>query len=77
MQDLIKFETGKTYFSRFICDADSKCEVKIERRTEKSVWIKDIFTGEIQRRVINTYHGNVEKFKMTDGLYFGADREAN
>lgn len=72
----MKFETGKTYFSRFITDADSKVEVQIERRTDKSVWIKDIFSGKIERRAIKTYGGDIEKFKMTDGLYFGADRLA-
>jgi len=34
-----KFEAGKTYYCRSICDSECKWEYTIERRTAKSVWI--------------------------------------
>lgn len=38
---MTKFETGKTYRTRFIGDSDSKIDVTIERRTAKTVWFID------------------------------------
>lgn len=70
-----KFKAGSTYWGRFITDADSRHDVKIERRTEKSVWIKDIFSGDIERRAIKIRDGE-ETLKMCGGLTIGADRIA-
>lgn len=61
---MLKFETGKTYFTRSTCDHDCIFKFKIERRTAKSVWIKDDHTGEIVRKSISIwYDGSKESFK--------------
>ena len=51
------FKTGATYTYRFICDSDSKVDVTIERRTAKSVWIKDAHNGDTVRRGIRIHNG--------------------
>lgn len=35
-----KFEVGKTYFTRSICDHDTIYKIEIVRRTAKSIWTK-------------------------------------
>ena len=35
-----KFEAGRTYWTRSICDSECIHRVTIEKRTAKSVWIK-------------------------------------
>ena len=74
MNNLTKFVAGSTYFGRFVTDADSKVERKIERRTAKSVWVKDMFSGEIVRRSIETRDGS-EGFRLAQTLYISAERE--
>jgi hypothetical protein len=32
-----KFESGKTYATRFICDADSRLEITVASRTAKTI----------------------------------------
>ena len=56
-----KFETGMVYRTRFISDSDSIVDYKIERRTEKSVWIKG------KRFGIKVY--NDAEFIYPDGKY--------
>ena len=48
-----KFETGKTYSTRSICDHNCIFSFKILRRTAKSVWVK--VDGEKVRRAIEVY----------------------
>ncbi len=61
------FEARKTYFFRYICDADSRVEIKIERRTAKSVWITgDGYTHE--RRAIKIDDSGTE-FIFPEGRY--------
>ena len=61
------FEAGKTYTMRWICDADATTEITIERRTAKSVWIRDLHTREIVRKSITVWD-NVETI-MPTGSY--------
>lgn len=70
-----KFKSGSIYWGRFITDADSRVDVKIERRTEKSVWVKDMFTGKIERRGIKIWHGE-ETFKLAETMIIRAGRKA-
>lgn len=57
----ISFIVGQSYATRSACDHDTIYAYVIERRTEKSVWIKTM-EGKVERRTINTYDG-VETFK--------------
>jgi hypothetical protein len=50
---IAKFETGKTYSTRSICDSECIFSYEIIRRTAKSVWIKTM-TG-IERKKIDVY----------------------
>ena len=59
-----KFETGKTYRMRWIGDSEMFNDITIERRTAKSVWIKNIHTSEIVRKSI-TLWDNVETIMPT------------
>jgi len=68
-----KFKVGQTYWGRFITDADSRVEAKIERRTAKSVWIADMFSGDIERRKIYVLDG-VERFAMNSSLRISSAR---
>lgn len=52
-----RFETGKTYWTRSICDHDCIYRFTISKRTEKTVWIK--YHGKTTaRRVRTDYDGN-------------------
>ena len=57
---LVKFQEGKTYSTNSICDSDCWFVFRIERRTEKSVWIKD--GKKIVRHKIHIWDG-VENIK--------------
>ena len=35
-----KFETGKTYYTRYVCDSDSRITATVISRTDKTVTIK-------------------------------------
>jgi len=59
MENVTKFETGATYKMRFICDADATCEIKVVKRTEKSITIIDPHTQDSKRCKINI-HDNSE-----------------
>ena len=74
--DLVKFEPGKTYWTRSIGDADMVISITIARRTEKTV----ITTEGKRLRVSPCWRGEVETVKP-EGTYsmcpvIGADREA-
>lgn len=56
---MAKFEVGKTYEARSICDYDCIFKFEILRRTEKSVWVR--VHGDIERRAIKVQEG-VEQF---------------
>ena len=47
------FEIGKTYWTNSICDTNCIWEYKIEKRTEKSVWINGNRFG-----IKRNYEGN-------------------
>ncbi len=46
------FKTGRSYEMRWSSNADLVTWIEIERRTARSVWIKDIFTGEVVRKSV-------------------------
>lgn len=37
MENVIKFETGKTYKTRSVCDSDCVIEITIAKRTAKTI----------------------------------------
>jgi len=51
-------EAGKTYIGRFISNYDSTFEIKILKRTAKSVTFIHPHTGESKRAKIHTYDGS-------------------
>ena len=57
---MIKFEVGKTYYARSICDYDCIYEFKILSRTEKS--LKTDVRGEVVTRRIKVWN-DVEIFR--------------
>lgn len=69
-----KFEAGKTYYGRHICDSDLIGRYRVERRTEKFVWVINVdrdgqpYKGEsvLRRKVENWTNG--ETF-MPNGRY--------
>jgi hypothetical protein len=69
---MIKFETGKTYYTRSVADYDTIVRVTVAKRTDKTI----VTTGE-ERLRINVWNG-VEQVKPW-GSYsmapiVGADR---
>lgn len=55
-----KFETGKIYYCRMICDSNAVLRYRIDRRTEKSVWI----TGGVQQT------NKRRRVKVMDGVEY-------
>lgn len=51
----MKFETGRTYYGRFIGDADLTEKFEILKRSEKQVTVKSF--GEIVKRKVFTHNG--------------------
>lgn len=51
-----KFVTGARYQMRSICDHDCIWSYTVERRTEKSVWLRDQ-AGKIERKAIRIWQG--------------------
>lgn len=47
-----KFEANKKYWYGSICDSDFRDELKIMKRTVKSVWVSGGDNGETTRRTI-------------------------
>jgi len=54
---MTKFQQGKTYFFGSVCDADFRQEVKITKRTEKSIWFRCPMKKRIIRKSIYIYDG--------------------
>jgi len=50
-----KFEIGKTYWTRSVCDHGCIFTVKVIKRTEKTVTFEEM--GSVKRRKIWTYDG--------------------
>ena len=55
--EIVRFETGETYYDRSAGDWDCIFRVKVERRTAKSVWISGDLIDGVQRRGIYVYEG--------------------
>lgn len=62
----IKFETGKTYQTRFITDSDLRVKTTITKRTEKTVWFKTE-NGETGSKRVSEYNGS--EFILPFGSY--------
>lgn len=62
----MKFETGKTYSTRSVCDSDCIITVTIEKRTDKTVTCK--VRGESKTFRVKPNH-NGEEFFMPWGSY--------
>ena len=52
---MIKFEVGKSYSMKSICDSNCVWTYKVVRRTDKTVWITD---GEVNKFRIKEYEGS-------------------
>ena len=57
---MVKFEKGKIYATRSICDHNCVFSFKIIKRTDKSVYIQER-DGTIARKGLTVYNG-VEQF---------------
>lgn len=56
---MIKFQEGKTYSSKSICDSDCVFSFKILKRTAKTVTINSLFNkNETTRCKIHEYEGS-------------------
>lgn len=57
--NITKFEAGKTYFCRSVCDSECVFGFLVVRRTETSVWVVDNteLASQPQRRKIEVYNG--------------------
>ena len=64
--ETVKFEVGKTYATRSICNHDCIFDYTILRRTEKTVTIVDLY-GDTVRKKVSVYNG-VEQF-LPHGRY--------
>lgn len=76
MTTTTKFEAGRTYWTRSICDYDCIHRVTIVRRTAKSVWIAER-DGSESRRAISVWDGveHIYPFgKYSMCAIIGADR---
>ena len=60
MENLISFETGKTYLMSWITDSDLKTPWKVIKRTAKFVTLQDVQTKETARCKVFEWDG-VEK----------------
>ena len=74
---MIKFEVGKAYYMTSPCDHECRWFYRVNRRTAKSVWLRQIGTANVERKVISV-HGGVEQV-LPLGRYsmapiLGADR---
>ena len=74
-EEIRKFEIGRIYENSSVCDSNCIFSFRINRRTEKSVWI----TGEgidNERRKIDIYNGEEQIFplgKYSMATIIGAD----
>ena len=66
---MIKFITGKIYFCRSTCDHEAIFKYKIERRSEKSVWIEDMQTGLVQRKTVKIWYDDTKEAVWPEGRY--------
>ncbi len=55
----MKFEVGKTYTCRSICDHDCIYSFTILKRTERSVWVK--YHDKTKRRQVRIGSGGIEE----------------
>jgi hypothetical protein len=68
----MKFEVGKTYYTRSACDHECIFEWKVVRRTAKSVWLKEEgkhYRDEpVRRRSVKDWGDGIETV-FPDGHY--------
>lgn len=66
---MIRFETGKTYGGNFICDSGSWYYFEVVRRTEKSVWLRDVNKTVVGRRKIEIDSSGTTEMVSPFGTY--------
>jgi hypothetical protein len=57
---MTKFEVGRTYSTRSVCDHNCIFSYTVTRRTDKTVWLTTKRGKEVKRRVGPAYHGESE-----------------
>jgi hypothetical protein len=67
MDTVKKFETGKKYFCRSICDHNCIWSFVIVKRTEKSIYFSEIGSAGVSRKSLRVWNG-VECFSPM-GVY--------
>ena len=70
MEKMKKFEVGKCYYTRSICDYDCVFIYKIIKRTEKNVYLQeeDTSEGTKKRKIYIDERSGIE-FCLPDGSY--------
>jgi hypothetical protein len=71
-----KFEQGKTYYTRSICNQDCIFSYTIKKRTQKSAVLIDYFGDEIRRKIKENNgveYIEIEQYSMAPVIH--ADRE--
>lgn len=61
MNELIKFEVGKTYYTRSFGNWDVVYKFKVVKRTEKTVWLETIHYETPQARRVDRSLGLAER----------------
>tara|TARA_R100001510_G_C7471562_1_gene87597 strand:+ start:51 stop:311 length:261 start_codon:yes stop_codon:yes gene_type:complete len=64
--EIIRFEAGRTYTTRSICDSECVFAYEIIRRTAASVWVRGI-NGMVVRRKIEIWEG--QETCLPEGRY--------
>lgn len=69
------FETGKTYFGRFISNYDNVYKYTVTKRTDKTVWLVSAHGQEVKCRVKSWHDGSTEYVcPMSGNSILSADR---
>ena len=70
---MTKFEQGKTYYTRSICNQDVVFVYKVKTRTEKTAVLVDYCFGDEIRRKIKNDNGvefiEIEKYSMAPVIH--------
>lgn len=57
---MIRFEIGQVYYSVFTGESDLTRDYEVISRTEKMIFLKNMWSGEITKKKISTYDGEHE-----------------
>lgn len=73
MSNTKRFQEGKVYAGRFICNYDRVVRALIVKRTPKTVVFRNLNTGDEERRKIRV-HQDREAFIPCAGVYITTDK---